>query len=158
MKSKVTITANPANNQVFTPNANVGKDGQQYGFIRLEQKIVDMKSAVASVKTISALKTMRASDFEIVKSELTTGTQISGKIIRKETVDAKIHLNGEKSGYTVKKAGKEEDAPICISNGLPIYQATEFTEDENAQDILVAHTNGAEIKAYQEARKIALNA
>jgi len=158
MKSKVTVTANPANNQVFTPNTTVGKDGQQYGYIRLEQRIVDMKSAVASVKTISALKTMRASDFEIVKSELTAGTKLDGKIIRKETVDAKIHLDGVKSGYTVKRAGKEEDAPICSSNGLPIYQTTEFTEDESAQDVLVAHTNGEEIKAYQEARKTALNA
>lgn len=158
MKSKVTITANPQNGQVFTPNANPGKDGQIYGFIRLEQTIIDLKSDVATTKTVSALKTLRASDYEKAKSFLVEGTEMGGTIVRKETVDSNIHKNGEKSGYTVKRAGKGEDAPICMSNGLPIYQTTEFSEDVNAQDVLVAHTNTAEIKAYQEARKVALNA
>lgn len=151
MKTKVRITANPKTGEVFTLNANLGKDGQQYGFIRLEQNIIDMKNPVGNIKTVSTLKTFLAKAYDQAKSVLVAGTEMEGTIVRKETTDPEIHKNGEKSGYAVKRAGKGENAPICKVGNLPIYQSTEFSEDANAADTLIQHTNVDEIKAYQAA-------
>ena len=59
MTSTVKIVLNPKNGQIFTANDNLGKDGKVYGFLRLEQQIVDFHSSVANVKVISALKSIR---------------------------------------------------------------------------------------------------
>jgi hypothetical protein len=160
LTSKVSITKNPTTGLVFNLNENLGKDGKQYGFIRLEQTTVDMTSAVGGVKTRSALKSFTAEAFQKAEKFLTEGRELGGSIVRKETTDVNIHKNGEKSGYTVKRAGEGENAPVCKANGLPIFQATEYVEVENAEDTLVQHTNVDEIKAYQAAQKeaAALNA
>ncbi len=142
MKSSVKITAN-ASGEVFTKNESVSeKDGKQYGFIRLQQSVVDMSSGVAKVKTISALKSFAQDDFNKAKDFLTAGTSMPGTIVRLESLT-------EQKGYKVKRAGEAENAPACTVNGLPIYATTAYSPDANAQDVLIAHDNTEEIKAFQ---------
>ena len=158
MKSNVKITANPTTGLVFNANENLGKDGKQYGFIRVEQTTVDMSQQVLTPRTRSAIKSISQESFEKTKDFFREGTEISGTIVRKETIDVNIHKNGEKSGYSPKRAGSEEDAPVCRVGNSIVYQATELVDDVNAPDVLVQHTNIEEIKAYQAAKKVALNA
>lgn len=150
MKSSVRITKHPETGEVFTKNENVGKDGKVYGFIGLEQTIVDMGSAVGRITKRNALKSFSEESFNLAKDFLKEGTELKGQIIVEETIDPAIHKNGDKTGFSMKLAGKEEDAPICKVNGQPVYRRSVYTEDMNATDTLVQHDNTVEIKAFQQ--------
>ena len=150
MKSKVKITVNPANGQFFTTNENLGKDGKVYGFLRLEQVIVDFNSPVGDVKSLSALKPMsleaykKAEDFLTFYNEETKeveGITLDGNIIITESLKEDI-------GFKVKRAGSDENSPVCTFNGKPIYRKTEYSDVEGQTHSLIAHTNGEEIKAH----------
>ena len=141
--NKVTITA--LNGSVFTPNAKLGKDGKQYGFIRVESTSIDMSGAVARVKTLSALKSILQDDYNKAKSILTEGTELPGKIIVRETTEAGL------PGYQAKMAGSGDNAVPCLFQGAQIYRTTEFTSNVNASDVLVAHDNSEAIKEAQKA-------
>ena len=150
MKSQIKITVNPANGQFFTTNENLGKDGKVYGFLRLEQQIIDFSSPLGDVKTLSALKPMSLENYEKAKDFLTfyneetkevEGITIAGNIIITESLKEDI-------GFKVKRAGKSEDSPVCTFNGKPIYRKTEYSDVEGQTHTLIAHTNGEEIKAH----------
>lgn len=152
MQTKVKVTANPVTNSVFTLNTNedgtpkLGKDGNRYGFIRVEQKVVDLTEALARVSVRSAIKSIAEKSFEAAKDVLTPGMELTGKIIRKESLTKEL-------GYNEKRAGNAENAPLCTVAGKPIYQTSEYTEDANAMDVLIDHDNLNEIKAFQAAEK-----
>lgn len=144
MKNSVKVTANPANGQVFTSTGVSAKDGKEYGFIRLESKWLDMSGAVASVKSLSALKTISKEAFDI--SELQAGSELEGRIIIKESTTK----NPFRANQEPKRQGK--DGGVLLYNGLPIYRETEFTTDMSIANVLVAHTAVAPVTASVEAK------
>jgi hypothetical protein len=139
MNNSVKVTANKEG-KVFTVNTNadgsvrLGKDGKQYGFIRVESTTVDFSGALARVKTQSALKTMSLDDFNKAKDFLTPGRELPGKIVVRESLE-------QRPGYQAKMAGSGENAQACTLGGAQIYRATEFTSDLNATDELIKHDN-----------------
>lgn len=150
MTSTVKLTVNPANGQFFTTNENLGKDGKVYGFLRLEQQIVDFSSSLANVKTISALKSMSLEAYEKAQNFLTfynekskevEGITLAGNIIITESLKEDV-------GFKVKRAGGDENSPVCMFNNKPIYRKTEYSDVEGETHTLIAHTNGEEIKAH----------
>ena len=144
MKSKVIITANPTTGSVFTPNAEVSKkDGKQYGFIRLEQTIVDLCNPLGGVKKISALKSFSAEEFGKAKDFLLNGTKLDGNIVRLESTE-------KKQGYSPKMAG--DTGVQCSINGMPIFQTTVYDQTGELADELIAHDNKEAIKAAQAAK------
>lgn len=147
----VKITANPETGLVFTKNAEVSKkDGKQYGYIRVQQDILDFSGAVARVRTLSALKSITEEDYNKAKTFLTDGREMSGKIVVKESLE-------DLPGYQAKLAGK--DGVACTFEGQQIYRATEFTSDMNAVDTLIKHDNvieGSSVAKVDESQ--ALNA
>lgn len=154
MKSTVILTTNPLTGSVFTPNTNEDgtprvseKDGKQYGFIRLEQTILDLSSPVIQTRVRSALKSIAEDTFNKTKDFLKEGMEFKGQILRIESLE-------EKQGFSAKKAGDAEDAPVCTIKGQPIYQSTVYTEDMELVDETITHDNTDEIKAYQAALKV----
>ncbi len=152
MKNKAIITANPTTNEVFTLNVDkqtgepkLGKDGKRYGFIRVEQVSIDMSAAVLQPKVKSALRSISEDAFNAAKNFFATGMELPGNIVTKESMV-------KEQGYTAKRAGKEEDAPLCTVKGQPVYQTTVYTEDLNESDVLIAHDNTEEIKAFQASK------
>lgn len=143
MKNQVVVTANPKTGLVFN-STGIGKDGKEYGFIRVESKELDMTGAVASVRSLSALKAISKESFDM--SDLTAGSIIEGKIIVKESVTK----NPFRANQEPKRAGK--DGGVLLFNGLPIYRETEFTTDLSAQNVLVAYTSVAPVAAPVEAK------
>jgi len=144
MKNSVKVTANPNTGLVFTSTGVSAKDGKEYGFIRLESKSVDFSGAVASVRILSALKTISKEAFDA--SGLMQGQEIDGQIIIKEsTIKNPFRANQEP-----KRQGK--DGGILLSNGLPIYRETEFTTDMSVANVLVAHTSVAPVTVPVEAK------
>lgn len=151
MRSKVILTANPNTGNVFTQNPNK----PDWGYLRVEQTVVDMSAAVLAPKTISALKPISKESYNKTKNFFSEGMELSGKIIRKETIDFPSEEVARASGYRIKKAGSSEDAPVCKVGNKPVYQTTEYTESIEETDLLVQHTNTEEIKAYQAVKKTA---
>lgn len=152
MKHSVKITKNPNTNEVFTLNKNedgtvkLGKDGKRYGSFRVEQKEVDLTSAVASVKTRSALKAISEDAFNAAKDILVEGAELKGKIVARESLV-------KEQGYTEKRAGQQENAPVCKLGNQPIYRTTVYTENMTDEDVLIQHDNVEEIKAFQASLK-----
>ena len=151
MKSNVRLTVNPSTGTVFTANESLGKDGKVYGYLCLEQELVDMSSAVANVKKRTAVKSISLEAYNKAKEFLKPGMELSGNIVVVESLE-------KKPGSQVKRAGSAENAPVCTYNNLPIYRRTEYVDDLSVVDTLIQHTNGAEIKSFQAATQaVALN-
>lgn len=150
MNDSVRVTKNPTTGEVFTKNEGLGKDGKQYGYIRVQSEQIDLNGAVARVKTISALKSMTEEDFNKVKHVLVDGASLPGRIRTIESLEAG-------PGFQAKMAGSGENALPCLKDGKQIYRKTELCVTGEA-DELIAHTNGAEISAAAKAKSnIGLN-
>lgn len=137
MKSSVKVTANNEG-KVFVANEKIGKDGNVYGYIRVAQTIVDLSGAFARTKVISALKPISHADYEKAKDFLVAGTEMSGKIVRLESLT-------QEQGYQPKMGG--DSGVACTVNGQPIFQTTKLDSTGLESDVLIAHDNGAEISA-----------
>jgi len=150
IRTAVVITANPATGEIFTKNPTVSeKDGKQYGFVRLQQEIIDMSGALGAVKVRSALKSFEESVFRKAAKTLVDGFEMGGNIVREETTEG-TEMFGEGLGWTEKRAGDAENAPVCKLGNKAIYQRTRYSENANEADTLIQHTNTEEIKAFQE--------
>lgn len=156
MKSAVKVTANPTTGEVFTLNQNPGKDGKNYGYIRVEQTSIDLSQRMGNVRSHSALIGFSEERWNLAKPFLKEGTELPGNIVRTETT--KTNDDGTPLlGYREKRAGNSEDAPVCKVGGKIIYQTSFYDEAGEQADTLVAHDNIAEIKAYQDSKKVQLN-
>lgn len=116
MKTSVIVTANPKTGQVFTPNAKLGKDGQAYGFLRVEQTTVESTGGIASVRQRSSLYPFKSSDFDKVKDIYTNRVKIDGQIVRKEQLEPRFE--GE----------QHKQVPLYDSNRKPIINADGTTK------------------------------
>ncbi len=160
MKGQVTITKNPETGEVFNLNMKDGKvklskDNRRFGYVRFEQQIAEMSGGVITSKTRSALKAISEDDYNKLSGILVHGAVQPGANIRRVE-------STEKTGdfsWSEKKAGNEDHAPSCTIQGRPIYQRTELVESGDAADVLIAHDNADEIKAWQaeNAKILALN-
>lgn len=138
MKSKVRIALIAG--VLFNKNEGLGKDGLQYGFYRVEQNVLDQSSGVDKVKLLSATRSILESDYNKAKGFLTEGLELPGTIQTIESME-------EGKGFQPKTAGDE--GPACTVKGAPIFMKRVYNPDANATDVLIAHDNTAEIKAWQ---------
>lgn len=135
MNSTVKVTANPLDNSVFQ-KGTVGKDGKQYGYIRVESVKHVNNGGFLKPVAVSALVPMSEADFN--RAPLTAGQDLGGKI---RIIESLTQTPGAKA----KLAG---DSQIpCTIGGKQIYRKTEWTMDLSLQDVLLAHDNGEAIKA-----------
>jgi hypothetical protein len=161
MKSTVKITKNPNTNEVFTLNTNpdgsakLSKDGQRWGTIRVEQLQVVKQGNILTPKPVSALISISEEGYKKASSMLTEGAEFGGQIIRKETTETQKD-GSPLLGWREKRAGSDENAPVCKVNGKTIYQQTIHTDDLTLTDELIAHDNAEEIKAFQAKTKAAM--
>ena len=133
--NKVTITANPETGNVFTANANVGKDGKQYGYFRVEASALDLSNGFASVRKRSALIAISAEDFNGVKGSLTANSTLDGNIIHMDSIT-------EENGYRALRVPSKEDSNVLISvksNGTQVYRKTVFDPTGTLVDVKLAY-------------------
>ena len=134
MKSKVRISL------IAGVLFNVNEAKPDYSFYRVEQLKLDQSSGVDKSILLSAIRSIKTADVEKVKSFLTAGTELPGTIQTIESME-------EGKGFQPKTAG--ENGPTCTVNGAPIFMTRVYNPDANAADVLIAHDNTAEIKAWQ---------
>lgn len=142
MNSTVKVVAD-TNGNVIRPSNN-----PDWGFVRVVQvrNVVDDRG-FARRKQASALIHGTVEDLKGFGYK--HGQEIEGKIIFKEQLTPFNTKNPERD---LKIAG--DTKVVCCVDGAPIYRSSFYAQNPLAQDVLLAHTNGEEIKAaYAEINK-----
>jgi hypothetical protein len=146
----VTVTKNKTTGLVFTVNPELGKDGKQYGYYRVSEKFLDNSGAISRIKERSALKSISVDEYNKGLDHtgkhlfIFEGAQLEGRV---RTIESLVQEKGMKP----KMAGSGPDALPCLYNDQQIYFKTELDTNGEA-DVLIEHTNGAEISAAAKAK------
>jgi hypothetical protein len=135
MQSKVNILADDMGNVVRQSNSN-----PEFGHVRLQQTRVTFgNTGWVKKSNISTLLHGKLEDLQ--EMGLESMGSLPGKIIIKEQLEAFSANDGDRD---YKMAG--DTGIVCCVDGQPIYRKTFYVADITAQDVLIAHTNGLDIK------------
>lgn len=136
METKVKVTATEAGNVI-----TVSENNPDFGYCRVEQtRMVFDDNGFVRQTHLSALV---PGAIPVLKTlGWVAGQELPGKIVIKESTTPFNKRNPERD---LKIAGKT--GVVCVENGKPIYRNTFYNPNPDAQDVLVEHTNGEEIKA-----------
>ena len=135
MQSKVNVCADDMGNVIIQ-----SKNNPDYGYVRLQQDRVTFgNNGWVKKSNVSTLLHGKVDDLQSLNFK--AGDDIAGKIVIKEQLDP-FNNNDPERDY--KYAG--DTGIVCCVDGQPIYRKAFFTADVTAQDVLLAHTNGQDIK------------
>ncbi len=135
MQSKVNIIADDMGNVIRQSSTN-----SEFGHVRLQQERVTFGNTGWVKK--SSLSTLLHGKLEDLQSlGLENMKSLPGKIIIKESLEPFSNTDPERD---YKYAG--DTGIVCCQDGQPIYRKTFYVSDITAEDVLVAHTNGQDIK------------
>jgi hypothetical protein len=135
MQNKVQIIPDDLGNVI-----RVSQNNDEFGHVRLEQERVTFgNTGWVNRKTVSTLLHGKVQDLRDMGIQ--NMTELSGKIVVRESLEP---FNTNDPDRDLKIAGST--GIICCQDGQPIYRKTVFTADMNAEDVLVAHTNGDAIR------------
>lgn len=136
MKNKVTVTADKSGQAIVASSQS-----PEYGFVRVQQtrSIVDERGWLRN-KTVAALILGSVSDLKTAGYK--HGQEVEGTITIKESLTPFNKKNPEKD---LKIAGKT--GITCMVGDKPIYRKAFYSQDADAKDELVEHTNVEAIRA-----------
>jgi len=135
MQSKVNVCADDMGNVIIQ-----SKNNSEYGYVRLQQDRVTFgNNGWVKKSNVSTLLLGKVEDLQSLNFK--SGDVIAGKIVIKEQLEP---FNSNDPDRDYKYAG--DTGIICCVDGQPIYRKAMFTADITAQDVLLAHTNGQDIK------------
>jgi len=143
MSNKVKVTA--VNGNVVIPSSNNPK----YGYVRVESVEMQLENGWVRQSKRSAL--LRGEVDVLSQLGFSEGQTLPGKIVLKETTTP---LNANDLTQGIKQAG--ETGVACKVGDQPIYREAFYTTNMDATDVLLAHTNGEEIKAAQAAQGVGI--
>lgn len=135
MQTKVTIIADDMGNVIRQSSVN-----SEYAHVRLQQERVTfgnagwVKKSVLSTLLHGKLDDLQSLGLENIKT-------LPGKIIVKESLEP---FNNSDPERDYKYAGNT--GIVCCQDGQPIYRKTFYVSDLAAEDVLIAHTNGQDIR------------
>jgi hypothetical protein len=136
MKNSVKVTADNSG-AVVIPS----KNNPVYGYIRVEQKRTIMnEQGWVETRTLSALLN---GEVDVLKSLNYRPNQSLEGTIR--IVERMEPFNKKFPKKNIKIAG--DSGVVCTIEGEPIYRNCFYSEDPEAEDILVQHDNTEEIRA-----------
>lgn len=118
----VKVTTNPKTGVIFTANPTLGKDGKQYGFIRLEENKIDLDGAIGSLKKTSILKQISAE----AAAELVDGQEFPGQIVSTDFL-APQWVDHKPLQAPIAKGSSELRDVLC--GGQKVYRKYEFTSN-----------------------------
>jgi hypothetical protein len=135
MQSKVNVCADDMGNVI-----NQSKNNSEYGYVRLQQvRVTFGNNGWVKKSNVSTLLQGKVEDLQSLNFK--AGDEIAGKIVIKEQLEP---FNSNDPDRDYKYAG--DTGIVCCVDGQPIYRKAMFTADTTAQDVLIAHTNGQDIK------------
>jgi|TARA_R100001463_G_scaffold19673_5_gene48389 hypothetical protein len=136
MQNQVNIIADDMGNVIRQSNTN-----SEYGYVRLQQKRVTFGTNSSFVRSSNLSTLIHGKLEDLQEMNWKAGQSLAGKIQVREQLEP-FSTNDPDRDY--KYAG--DTGIICCVDGQPIYRKTFFTPDVNAQDVLLTHTNGADIR------------
>ena len=133
---KVTVTADKKTGQAIAQSGS-----PNFGYVRVEQlrSIVDDNGWLKNV-SVAALILGKLSDLK--EAGYTAGQELEGRIQIKEQLTP---FNKKDPTKDQKIAGKT--GIVCMVDDQPIYRKAFYSQDAEAKDVLIAHTNVEAIKA-----------
>ena len=135
MDSKVKVVADATTGLVINQSQN-----PEFGYVRVVQtRVVIDDNGFMKRKEYSALIHGLVEDLQTVGYY--DGQELVGNIIAEESLDP-----FSKKGPNKPKTAGDTNV-VCTLGGFPIYRRTKYTTKSNAEDILIAHDNKAEVKA-----------
>ena len=142
MDNKVTVVADQNGNVI-----GVSQNNPEYGYIRIEQQATQINDQ-GWLKRVKRSALIKGKVEDLLSCNYKEGQQLSGKIV---VVESFAPFNAVNPDRDLKVAG--ETGVICRVNDQPIYRQTFYTNNENAIDELISHTNADEIREVQSAQK-----
>lgn len=125
--SKVTVAVNSKNNQVFTANDTVSKNGKELGFYIVKSTSLGMEKGFIVEQTRSATLTVETKLAE--KLAWKEGTALPGKIVVHESFEP--FYEGQEC-----KINPDTKAEVKV-DGKNVYRQSRYTDDVNAVDTLI---------------------
>lgn len=140
--SKATVTADKTGNVI-----GVSQNNPEYGYLRVEQETTQINDQgwLRKVKRGALIKGLVQ---DLIDCNYKAGDQITGKIVVRESLTP---FNPNNPDRDLKIAGTT--GVICRIDDQPIYRQTFFTNDLEANDQFIMHSNGDEIREVQSAQK-----
>lgn len=139
MKStKVIVRAHRDTGAIVTMKTIVNKETgeeREVGTVMVEQSTITGLSAIARVAKRVAFVTLEKEVVDILSPSLVDGGEfpVQGKLVVTETTVPYIKKDGTRQ--EPKRHGGTNE--VMMYNGQPIYRNTDFSEDLNAQDVLL---------------------
>ncbi len=140
--STVTVAADKNGNVI-----GVSQNNPEYGYIRVEQVATQINDQ-GWLRNVKRSALIKGKVEDLLACNYKEGSEIQGKIVVKESFEPFNPVNPDRD---LKVAG--ETGVICRVNDQPIYRQTFFTQNMNATDELITHTNTDEIRDVQSAQR-----
>jgi hypothetical protein len=146
MKSKVIVNAHKDTGAIITMKTIVNKETgeeRQVGTVMVSQSKITGLGAIARVAKRVAFVTLEEEVVDILQPLLTDGGEfpVEGKLVVTETTKPYI----KKDGSLQEPKRNTSTGEIMMYKGEPIYRNTDFSEDMNAQDVLLRDVAGNEV-------------
>jgi hypothetical protein len=123
MKTKVKVTAKGG--QIFFPNLNedktpkLGKDGEQYGYVRLQQDELKIGNGPVTTNQVSILQQFSEKAANLLKE----GMELPGNIVITDATKPFFTGQDPLEVPVRDENGKEtEDTRVVTSGGKPVYR------------------------------------
>jgi hypothetical protein len=125
---------------------HVSENNPEYGWFFVEQNTTEFLNGWLRSTTRSSRINGKVEDLK--NANLKKDMEMPGKIVIKESL---IPFNEENPDRDLKIAGTT--GVICRYDDQPIYRKTFVSNDLNAEDEFISHTNKEEIKQVMEAQR-----
>ena len=126
---KVLVVGHPDTGEVIT--MFMGKNGGNFGKIRVDQSTLVMNSGFARIANRSAFITVDEETAAVLSNMLVDGQPypLEGQIVVNESTEPFY------PGQKPKTKGAE--GAVITNNGQPVYRDTEFTTDMTKRDVVL---------------------
>jgi len=143
--SSVTVIANKAGQVI-----SVSPNNPTYGWVAVESVQPTFSEGFMRLGKRVAFIAGTITDLE--GFGFTEGQQLPGKIVVKETLQP-INADKPELGIKYPNAAAKEQNLACMVDDEPVYRKSYYTTNEDTADVLVAHTNGDEIREFMKAQQ-----
>tara|TARA_B100000768_G_C11235725_1_gene357152 strand:+ start:122 stop:586 length:465 start_codon:yes stop_codon:yes gene_type:complete len=138
MKNQVTIIENSRTGNVVEMKTITDKETgevREVGSVMVQSKALSGLGRIGRVAKRTAYLTLEADALEFLGDYLVNGAvlPIAGKIVIEETLKPYIRKNGTPQEPKINPKTKA----VITYHGKPVYRNSYFTEDLNAQDVLL---------------------
>jgi hypothetical protein len=138
--NKVVVAPN-ANGQVIT----VSPKNPEFGWVAVES--IQPTFNEGFLKLGKRVAFIAGSVKELEEFNFVAGEELPGKIVIKETLEP-LNAKDATMGIKYPSAAGKKAGLACTVNDQPVYRKSYYTPDTSKQDVMIAHTNGADIIAF----------